>query len=152
MLDFLEPLLPWTRSGVTRWEVQIAHARKVPDIAPLACKTDKVDARVLAELRRRDRCPSCGCRRLAPRELRERLRQFADAALGPGRGRPTRLATDQPVTPALQGHQRPRGQEPRQVRRAQDPERRLARQQPFKPAAPRRPNSASASSRCFLAA
>jgi Transposase len=31
------------------WEVQIAHARKVRDVAPLACKTDKVDARVLAE-------------------------------------------------------------------------------------------------------
>jgi hypothetical protein len=28
----------------------------------------------------------------------------------------------------------------------------LARQQPFKPAAPRRPDPASASSRCFLAA
>ena len=28
----------------------------------------------------------------------------------------------------------------------------LSRQQPFKPAAPRRPNPASASSRCFLAA
>ncbi|MEO8093255.1 MAG: transposase, partial [bacterium] len=40
------------------WEVQIAHARKVRDVAPLACKTDKVDARVLAELRRRDLVPA----------------------------------------------------------------------------------------------
>jgi hypothetical protein len=31
------------------WQVQVAHARKVRDVAPLACKTDKVDARVLAE-------------------------------------------------------------------------------------------------------
>ena len=28
----------------------ITHARKVRDVAPLACKTDKVAARVLAEL------------------------------------------------------------------------------------------------------
>jgi hypothetical protein len=28
--------------------VQVAHARRVRDVAPLACKTDKVDARVLS--------------------------------------------------------------------------------------------------------
>jgi hypothetical protein len=37
--------------------MKIAHARKVRDVAPLACKTDKVDARVLAELCRRDLVP-----------------------------------------------------------------------------------------------
>ena len=42
----------WVRDTLTAagWGVQIAHARKVRDVAPLACKTDKVDARVLAEL------------------------------------------------------------------------------------------------------
>lgn len=38
-------------------QMQIAHARKVRDVAPLACKTDKVDARVQAELCRRDLVP-----------------------------------------------------------------------------------------------
>ncbi len=32
------------------WDVLIADAQKVKGLAPLACKTDKIDARVLAEL------------------------------------------------------------------------------------------------------
>ena len=32
------------------WEVLIADAQKAKGLAPLACKTDKIDARVLAEL------------------------------------------------------------------------------------------------------
>jgi hypothetical protein len=32
------------------WEVQIADAQKVKGLAPLACKTDRIDAWVLAEL------------------------------------------------------------------------------------------------------
>jgi transposase len=55
--------------------VQIAHARKVRDVAPLACKTDKVDARVLAELARRDLVPELWVPPLEDRELRERLRR-----------------------------------------------------------------------------
>src|SRR4051812_16205058 len=49
----------WVRDQLAAagWRVQIAHARKVRDVAPLACKTDKVDARVLAELCRRDLVP-----------------------------------------------------------------------------------------------
>jgi transposase len=49
----------WVRDQLQAagWEVQVAHARKVRDVAPLACKTDRVDARVLAELRRRDLVP-----------------------------------------------------------------------------------------------
>src|SRR3954447_10465233 len=31
------------------WEVLVADAQKVKGLAPLACKTDKFDARVLAE-------------------------------------------------------------------------------------------------------
>ena len=44
-------------------------------IAPLACKTDKVDARVLAELCRRDLVPALWMPSLEERELRERLRR-----------------------------------------------------------------------------
>src|ERR1035441_2483181 len=38
------------------WEVDIADAQKVKGLAPLACKTDKIDAWVLAELSRRTWC------------------------------------------------------------------------------------------------
>jgi transposase len=34
------------------WEVEIADAQKVKGVAPLACKTDRIDASVLAELSR----------------------------------------------------------------------------------------------------
>jgi transposase len=47
----------------------------VKAIAPLACKTDRVDARVLAELCRRDLVPSLWIPSLEARELRERLRR-----------------------------------------------------------------------------
>jgi transposase len=40
------------------WEVLIADAQKVKGLAPLACKTDKIDARVLAELSWRDLVPA----------------------------------------------------------------------------------------------
>src|SRR4051794_31928479 len=36
------------------WDVLIADAAKVKGLAPLACKTDKIDARVLAVLSERD--------------------------------------------------------------------------------------------------
>ena len=39
------------------WEVLIADAQKVKGLAPLACKTDKIDARVLAVLSQRDSDP-----------------------------------------------------------------------------------------------
>lgn len=59
------------------WRVEVAHARKVRDIAPLACKTDKVDARVLAELCRRDLVPAVWVASLEDRAIRERLRRRA---------------------------------------------------------------------------
>jgi transposase len=40
------------------WQVEIADAQKVKGLAPLACKTDRIDARVLAELSRRDLVPA----------------------------------------------------------------------------------------------
>jgi Transposase len=49
----------WVRDRLAEcgWTIEIADARKVKAIAPLACKTDRVDARVLAELARRDLYP-----------------------------------------------------------------------------------------------
>jgi transposase len=50
----------WVRERLAEcgWQIDIADARKVKAIAPLACKTDKVDARVLADLARRDLVPA----------------------------------------------------------------------------------------------
>src|SRR3954462_5957071 len=67
----------WVRDELAAagWRGQIAHARKVRDVAPLAGKTDKVDARVLAELARRDLVPELWVPPLEDRALRERLRR-----------------------------------------------------------------------------
>jgi transposase len=40
------------------WRVEIADAVKVKGLAPLACKTDRIDAWVLAELSRRELVPA----------------------------------------------------------------------------------------------
>jgi hypothetical protein len=40
------------------WEVLVADAKKVKGLAPLACKTDRIDARVLAELSWRELVPA----------------------------------------------------------------------------------------------
>ena len=40
------------------WEVLVADAQRVKGLAPLACKTDRIDARVLAELSFRDLVPA----------------------------------------------------------------------------------------------
>jgi transposase len=67
----------WVRDQLAAvgWRIDVAHARKVRDIAPLACKTDKVDARVLAELCRRDLVPALWVPPLEERALREQLRR-----------------------------------------------------------------------------
>ena len=67
----------WVRDQLAAagWRVQVAHARKVRDVAPLACKSDKVDARVLAELARRDLVSELWIPSLDDRALRERLRR-----------------------------------------------------------------------------
>jgi transposase len=56
------------------WEVQIADAQKVKGLAPLACKTDRIDARVLAELSRRDLVPAIWLPDPQVRGARERAR------------------------------------------------------------------------------
>ena len=67
----------WVRDRLAAcgWEIQIAEPRKVKALAPLACKTDRVDARVLAVLVRRDLVPEVWVPSLGDRELRERLRR-----------------------------------------------------------------------------
>jgi transposase len=40
------------------WEVLVADAQKVKELAPLACKTDRIDAQVLAVLSHRDLVPA----------------------------------------------------------------------------------------------
>ena len=69
----------WVRDRLRAagWQVEVADARKVKAIAPLACKTDKVDARVLADLCRRDLVPALWVPSFCDRELRERLNRRA---------------------------------------------------------------------------
>ena len=56
------------------WDVAIGDAVKVKGLAPLACKTDKIDARVLAELARRDLVPEIWLPTPGVRAERERAR------------------------------------------------------------------------------
>ncbi len=56
------------------WAVDIADAVKVKGFAPLACKTDKIDAWVLAELSRRDLVPAIWLPTPGIRAERERAR------------------------------------------------------------------------------
>jgi transposase len=56
------------------WEVDIADAQKVKGLAPLACKTDRIDAWVLAELSRRDLVPAIWLPTPEVRADRERTR------------------------------------------------------------------------------
>src|SRR5215210_1244689 len=67
----------WVRDRLSEcgWAIEIADARRVKAIAPLACKTDRVDARVLADLARRDLVPTVWVPSLDDRAIRERLRR-----------------------------------------------------------------------------
>src|SRR5438128_4590823 len=56
------------------WQVEIADAQKVKGLAPLACKTDRIDAWVLAELCRRDLVPAIWLPDPLVRAERERAR------------------------------------------------------------------------------
>jgi len=56
------------------WDVEIADAVKVKGLAPLAAKTDKIDAWVLAELGRRDLVPAIWLPDPSVRAERERAR------------------------------------------------------------------------------
>jgi transposase len=56
------------------WQVEIADAQKVKGLAPLACKTDRIDAWVLAELSRRELVPAIWLPDPLVRAERERAR------------------------------------------------------------------------------
>jgi transposase len=62
------------RLELSGWEVEIADALKVKGLAPLACKTDRIDAWVLAELSRRDLVPAIWLPDPEVRAERERAR------------------------------------------------------------------------------
>lgn len=56
------------------WDVEVADVVRAKGLAPLAAKTDKIDARVLAELARRDLVPAIWLPDPSVREARERAR------------------------------------------------------------------------------
>jgi transposase len=56
------------------WDVRVADARKARALAPLACKTDRIDAWVLSELARRDLVPEVWLPDPTVRAERERAR------------------------------------------------------------------------------
>jgi transposase len=56
------------------WEVEVADAQKVRGLAPLACKTDRIDAWVLAELSRLELVPAIWLPDPEVRSERERAR------------------------------------------------------------------------------
>jgi transposase len=62
------------RLEVAGWQVEIADAQKVKGLAPLACKTDRIDAWVLAELSRRELVPAIWLPDPSVRAERERAR------------------------------------------------------------------------------
>jgi transposase len=62
------------RLELAGWQVRIANAVKARGIAPLACKTDKIDTWVLAELARLDLVPEIWLPDPAVRAERERAR------------------------------------------------------------------------------
>ena len=56
------------------WSVEIADAQKVKGLAPLACKTDRIDSKVLATLSQRDLVPAIWLPDPRVREKRELAR------------------------------------------------------------------------------
>src|SRR3954467_7431002 len=62
------------RLELAGWQVEIADAQKVKGLGPLACKTDRIDAWVLAELSRRDLVPAIWLPTPSVRAERERAR------------------------------------------------------------------------------
>src|SRR5213594_1979626 len=62
------------RLELAGWQVEIADAQKGKGLAPLACKTDRIDAWVLAELARRELVPAIWLPDPTVRGERERAR------------------------------------------------------------------------------
>src|SRR5438874_1988745 len=78
------------RLELAGWQVEIADAQKVKGLAPLACKTDRIDAWVLAELARRELVPAIWLPDRLLRAERERGRWPLPARLPLRRARPAR--------------------------------------------------------------
>src|SRR5215217_6865635 len=102
----------WVRDRLAGagWEVEVADARKVKNVAPLACKTDKVDARVLAELCRRELVPA-----LWIPSLEERARRTGSAPCAGGREGPTAVSRFMVGAAAVPGGWPARGHTARSV-------------------------------------
>src|SRR5713226_7954093 len=81
------------RLELAGWEVRIADAVKARGLAPLACKTDKIDCWVLAELARLDLVPEIWLPDPAVRAERERALPAA-----PGQA-PQRAQEPRPLDP-----------------------------------------------------
>jgi transposase len=62
------------RLELAGWQVEITDAQKVRGLAPLACKTDRIDAWLLAEPVRRDLVPAIWLSDRLVRAERERAR------------------------------------------------------------------------------
>src|SRR5580765_3123474 len=60
------------RLELAGWQVEVADAQKVKGLAPLACKTDRIDAWVLAELSRRELVPAIWLPGFEQRQVRKR--------------------------------------------------------------------------------
>ena len=100
------------------WDVRIADAMKARGIAPLACKTDRIDCWVLAELARRD---------LIPEIWLPGPRGAGRAGAGPlpaAPGAPSRLAEKPGARDPLPARDRQQPQRP--VRRRRPPDARAA--------------------------
>src|SRR6266487_671010 len=82
------------------WQVEIADAQKVKGLAPLACKTDRIDAWVLAELARRELVPAIWLPDPMVRAERARARCLADARQTLSGLRSVRLARPPTARPA----------------------------------------------------
>jgi transposase len=103
------------------WEVEIADAQKVKGLAPLACKTDRIDSKVLAVLSQRDLVPAIWLPDSRVREERELARFRLHLVKHKSGGEGPRPPTDQ-LRARLPGH-RPFGVEGRRLlERLQVPE------------------------------
>jgi hypothetical protein len=90
------------------WEVEIADAQNVKGLAPLACKTDKIDSQVLATLSQRDLVPAVWLPDPSVREERERPLPVAPRQAQVGAEVPDPLDPDQ-LRQAVPGHRPVRG-------------------------------------------
>jgi transposase len=90
------------------WSVEIADAQKVKGLAPLACKTDKIDSLVLATLSRRDLVPAIWLPDPEIREERARPLSPSPGQAQDGAREPRPLDPDE-LRARLPGHRPGRG-------------------------------------------